>query len=231
MREAAKFRHSGVIPQRGQVVSEKHLRRYSDLPTLCSLLTNRKITLLDPQSWDDSNDSHFISVYKEKKKLRSVLALCFTQASETYHHWRAFAGNSSGICIEFKRAELLTCLANEGKETKGIITREVVYLTLSKIRAKIVKIDDLPFIKRWGFKDEMEFRIIYASPTEELSAFDIPISLSCVSKIYLSPWIHNSLDSPVRQMLKSIDGCGHLSVVRSTLIGNEEWKTIAGRSA
>lgn len=212
-------------------MSEERIRRYSDLPTLIYLLSNRTITLRDPQSWDDSNDFHFISVYKEKKELKSVLALCFTQAAETYHHWRAFAGNSSGICIEFKRAELLNSLEKKKKHKKGIVIRKVEYLTLPQIREKKLNIDDLPFIKRWGFKDEKEFRIIYESKTEELAALDIPIPLFCISKIFLSPWVHNSLDPKVKRVLRSINGCSDIGVARSTLIGNEEWKDIARSAA
>ncbi|HNC85208.1 MAG TPA: hypothetical protein PK999_19310, partial [Nitrospira sp.] len=68
-------------------MSNASLRRYTDIPALTYLLTKQKITLLDPKSWDDSNDSHYLSLYKQRNKLKSLLALCFTQADETYHHW------------------------------------------------------------------------------------------------------------------------------------------------
>jgi hypothetical protein len=38
-------------------MSEDYLRRYTDLTALIYLLHQRKITLLDPSSWDDKNDS------------------------------------------------------------------------------------------------------------------------------------------------------------------------------
>ena len=75
-------------------MSKEFLRRYTDVPALIYFLRERKITLLDPQSWDDSNDSHYLTLYREKNRLRSVLALCFTQTSETYHHWRVFSGGT-----------------------------------------------------------------------------------------------------------------------------------------
>ena len=50
------------------------LRRYTNIPALIYLLTARKITLLDPASWDDKNDLHFLSLYREKKSLETVLA-------------------------------------------------------------------------------------------------------------------------------------------------------------
>jgi hypothetical protein len=45
-------------------VSKNYLRRYTDIPALVSLLTERKITLLDPASWDDKNDSRFLDLYQ-----------------------------------------------------------------------------------------------------------------------------------------------------------------------
>jgi hypothetical protein len=66
--------------------SPQVLRRYPDIPLLY-LLHSQSITLLDPASWDDTNDSYFLLKYKLKKNLQSVLALCLTQTDETYHHW------------------------------------------------------------------------------------------------------------------------------------------------
>jgi hypothetical protein len=48
------------------------IHRYTDLPALLYLLQRKKLTLLDPMSWDDANDSHFLAVYK---KLRNCAAL------------------------------------------------------------------------------------------------------------------------------------------------------------
>ena len=63
-------------------MSEDYLRRYTDLTALMYLLHKRKITLLDPASWDDKNDSHYLAQYKEKRKLKSVLALCLMQLED-----------------------------------------------------------------------------------------------------------------------------------------------------
>ncbi len=207
-------------------MNDKYLRRYTDIPALTYLLSERKITLLDPQSWDDSNDSHYLSVYKENKKLESVLALCFVQAAERYHHWRLFAGGSSGVCIRFDGPELLRAITKH----RHIRTGPVKYLTLGKLRRKTLATDDLPFIKRIAFQDEDEFRLIYESKTTRISKLDISIPLSCIARITLSPWAHKSLLPPVKRLLKTIKGCEKLEVVRSTLVSNEEWKSI-GESA
>jgi hypothetical protein len=39
---------------------EKFVRRYTDIPALIHLLTEKQITLLDPDTWDDKNDSYFL---------------------------------------------------------------------------------------------------------------------------------------------------------------------------
>jgi hypothetical protein len=122
------------------------LRRYTDLtdlPGLIYLLSEKAITLLDPQSWDDSNDSYYLRLYREKKSLQSVLALCFTQADETYHHWRIFAGGASGVCISFRRNELLAAVSS----VTAIQAKAVRYLKLDQIRDTDIAVRDLPFLQ------------------------------------------------------------------------------------
>ena len=203
------------------------LRRYTDIPALTYLLTKLKITLLDPKSWDDSNDSHYLSLYKERSKLKSLLALCFTESGETYHHWRVFAGGTGGVCIRFDRTVLLDAFA---KHT-GIRFEKVRYPTLVDMRRKNPVTKDLPFIKRYAFHPEDEFRVIFESKTKEHPKLDITIPLTSITRITLSPWAHKSLSVPMKTLLKSIDGCAGLDVVRSTLVGNEEWKNLGAAAA
>jgi hypothetical protein len=208
-------------------VSNESLRRYTDIPALTYLLTKRKITLLDPKSWDDSNDSHYLSLYKQRNNLKSLLALCFTEADETYHHWRVFAGGTGGVCVRFDR----TALLNAFEKHDGIRYEKVRYPTLVDLRRKKPVTKDLPFIKRYAFEPEDEFRVIFESKVKEHPKLDIAIPLTCITRITLSPWAHKSLSMPMKTLLKSIDGCDSLEIVRSTLVGNEEWKNIGTSAA
>lgn len=198
-----------------------YLSRYTELPAVIYLLTKRQLTLLDPRSWDDQNDSHYLELYRKKKTLKSVLAVCFTQTEETYHHWRVFADGSSGVRIRFKRADLIKAT----KAQPGLRRRAVTYLTLSQLRKHSLATDDLPFLKRFAFQHEAEFRMIYESSAETVASLDIPIPLRCIQRITLSPWMPAALVPHVKERLTTIEGCGNLEVVRSTLISNEEWKT------
>lgn len=202
-------------------MGESILRRYTDVTALTYLLTRRRITLLDPQTWDDKNDSYYLRLYKTKSGFQTVLALCFAQAGETYHHWRVFANGSSGVCIHFKRKALLEALEDQ----PGIHLRAVKYLTLKEISARQPTVSELPFLKRFAFEDESEFRIIYESKTKELRKLDLPIPLSSIKKVILSPWLHPALSDPLIHTLRSIPDCKRLQILRSSLISNERWKT------
>jgi hypothetical protein len=196
------------------------LRRYTELPSLIYMLTHRKITLLDPSSWDDKNDSYFLSLYRDKRKLKSVLALCFTQAGETYHHWRVFAPGSAGVCVQFDTTKLLSfCIT----KSTGVRAQSVEYLTLPKIREKRLTIRRLPFLKRAAFEAEDEIRLLWESQTEEIKSLPVPFRLDAIKRITLSPWMHPSLGKEVVALLRTIKGCEKLKIVRSTLIGNAEW--------
>jgi hypothetical protein len=203
-------------------MSEVFLRRYTDLPALVYLLTEHKITLLDPTSWDDQNDAYYLALYKQKKGLSSLLALCFTQAPETYHHWRVFANGPSGVCVRFKRSPLIATVRSH----RGITAKPVTYRMLSEVRAVRPRIADLPFLKRVGFADEDEFRVVYESTSEDRTTLDLPIGLRCIDRVVLSPWMHPALVSHVKTAMRAIDGCARLNIVRSTLVGNEEWKRV-----
>ncbi|WP_421671453.1 DUF2971 domain-containing protein [Rahnella sp. EDr1-12] len=196
-------------------------RRYTDLPALIQILTNRKLTLLDPSFWDDKNDSYFLATYKEKKELQSVLALCFTKESETYHHWRVFSSGASGVCVNFDSEKLETAFS----KAKGVKFQEVTYLALKELRDNRPTIARLPFVKRIPYKHEKEFRALWESESDKAFSLDVPIDISSITRITLSPWMHPSLRVNVVKLLKMIDGCKSIPIVRSTLIENTQWKS------
>jgi len=199
---------------------KQFLKRYTNIPSLLYILRRQQITLLDPATWDDQNDSHYLTIYREKKNLKTVLALCFTQASETYHHWHVFAGGSSGVCITFERDRLVAAL----EKRSGITAKSVRYLTLSEIDAKALTVPELPFLKRYPYEDEVEFRAIYESAAKKSSALDVAMPLKCIDRITLSPWTPKALADTLKETIGEIPGCATIKVVRSTLISNERWK-------
>lgn len=208
-------------------IPSKPLRRYTDLPSLINILTNKKITLLNPKSWDDRNDSYFLSLYKEHKNLKTLLALCFSQTTETYHHWRVFSNGSSGVCIVFNKNLLL----NSVKHISDVKCSEINYLSLQKIKNnKNISVENLPFVKRYGYNPEKEFRIIYESYSEDLDYLDVEIDINCIERILLSPWMDKNLIKSTEIVIKSISECSKIKIKQSTLISNEMWKSFGYRA-
>jgi hypothetical protein len=189
-------------------MTEKYYRRYTELPALIHMLTHRELTLLDPQLWDDKNDSYFLHKYREKKELKSVLALCFTMADETYHHWKVFAQGSAGVCVKFKGSSLEASI----RKLSGLKFKNVEYLKLKDLKNKSLPTAKLPFLKRYAFHPEKEIRLLWESKTEDRDSMPLPFDLSGITRITLSPWLHPALTDQVRSLLKSIDGCKALKI-------------------
>lgn len=142
------------------------IRRYTELPFVLDMLAHRHITLLSPATWVDKNDAHFMSVYQQTFNLTSVLALCFTEAAETFHHWKIFSGSPSGICIEFKKHKF----ASWAKVSTGMQMENMSYRNLSTMKDNRPAPHHLPFIKRFAYRDEKEVRLLWQSDEEKLLA-------------------------------------------------------------
>jgi hypothetical protein len=203
-------------------------RRYTNLAAAIHLLQKRKITLLDPTTWDDRNDAYFMSEYKRRANLASVLALCFAEKNETYHHWRVFSHGSDGVCIEFDKEGLLGAFNHDGSVRHGVMK----YILLKQAnRMADFDIEQLPFLKRWPYGDEAEYRAVYVDRNFPKPFHDVPISLGHIKSITLSPWLPAPLAESVKGTLKAIYGCSRIRIHQSTLIENPDWKKLAGRAA
>jgi hypothetical protein len=203
------------------------LNRYTSLPIALDVLSKKRITLLSPEAWEDRNDAYFLEAYREKKNLRSVLAICFSLRRETFHHWRIFSNGSAGVCIEFDKRKLLRTIGTE----KGFRHGEVAYQLIHSLEKTSPALDTWPFLKRKPFEDENEYRILFESRTARRRERSVAISLSAIVKITLSPWLPNGVESSIIETIKSIDGCSGLKVKRSSLIENVRWRKVIDKAS
>jgi hypothetical protein len=202
------------------------LQRYTNLAATIHLLRTKCITLLDPASWDDKNDAYFMAEYKRCAKVEAVLALCFSEQRETYHHWRVFSHGSDGVRIEFDKEKLLSTFDGDPQIRK----RAVHYKLIKDLgKLKSIALEDLPFLKRAPYKDECEFRVIYIDQQKPVKYQDYNIEIGWIKRITLSPWLSKGLADSVKKTLRSIKGCSDLEIARSTLVDNEAWKAITTR--
>ncbi len=200
-------------------MSSDSFRRYTNLPVILNVLYKKELTLLDPRSWDDKNDSYFMEIYRERSKLKSVLAICFAEAPETYHHWKVFSGDSSGVCAIFDKEKLLKCFNSEEFES-----RDVKYLEISELKNYQGGVWDLPFIKRFPFINENEFRIIYKDRNKKIFSKSVPVPISCILEIVINPWMPSSVFDSVKSVIHKIEGCHNIRIKKTTLVENEKWK-------
>jgi len=201
----------------------KVLRRYTSLPILFDMLVNRKITLSDPASWEDRNDAFYVEKYREWKRLKTVLVLCFTTKAETFHHWKVFAGNSSGVCIQFYADKLIACFNHHSGIRKGYVK----YKLMRDLKRDRPSLDELPFLKRKQYADEVEFRILYENRNKIFEIKDFLLDLGSIKRITLSPWLHHSVSETLKGVIHQIPGCSSMPIIRTGVIDYSVWKGIA----
>jgi hypothetical protein len=203
-----------------------YIRRYLPLSAVIDTLRRRKLALRNPENWDDRNDRLFMQLYKEKKRLTSLYAMCAAVRHETYYHWRVFTPGAEGACFEFWRDPLEAAL----RESDSTRFQEVKYLTLPQVAQLGPKdLENLPFYKRKGFGAEEEYRVIAWSGEPQAAALEFDIELLWVKQIELNPWMPEPLFQSVKDTIRAIDGCSSIKFRRSTLIDNQQWRDAGDR--
>lgn len=197
------------------------LLRYTSLPSVLHVLRMRAITLLSPASWDDRNDAHYLDVFAKESGYGSVLALCFTQVGETFHHWQVFADGGRGACIHFRRDRLLDALRRARLPLRSSTVR---YETADTVRRHPPAIASLPFLKRSAFADEREFRVVGCFD-DARRTHDVPVPLAAIDRVVVGPRVSAPLFDTIRATLRGLDGCERLPVFRTTLLDNALWKS------
>lgn len=201
----------------------RRLRRYTNLPVLLDMLANQKITLLDPASWEDRNDAFFIERYKELQRLETVLALCFSTKGDTFHHWKVFANEVGGVCIEFNTQKFLEDIGRN----KGIKYGVVDYQLARNLKKNPPRKDRLPFIKRKHYVDEGEFRIIFESESTKHKVKQFDLDVSYIERITLSPWVPGQVSNTVKRIIKNMPGCNDIQLIKTGAIEHSDWRKIA----
>ncbi|CAN7277894.1 hypothetical protein LJR231_001309 [Phyllobacterium sp. LjRoot231] len=123
--------------------------------------------------------------------------------------------------------------ASRGSQT--YVLKRFDYLRLEQVETLSTKdVERLPFIKRVGFTAEEEYRIIAQSDEPQRTAFSIDMPLTWINKIYLNPWLPDTISESVKATLRSFPGCSKLPVQKSRLIDSGRWKKagdkVVGRS-
>lgn len=215
-------------------MKKEFLRRYTELRYVLQMLHTGKLAFPDPNSWDDKNDAHFLMAYKEAKHFKSLMAVCFTRVSERHHHWERFTARGGNkeegnepICIEFDKAKLLLSLSNN----KHIQSGPVHYSKLVALEKRPPRVERWPFQKRYPYRDEKEFRVIYASPRPAKSPMMLPIDLSAIERIVIGPYADTGRREEIKAMIRAaLRRRDPPTITKTTILDNVRWKRIVDRA-
>lgn len=196
----------------------RRLNRYTSLPVLLDMLKRKKLVLLDPGAWEDKNDSEIMLEYKKRKNLRALFALCLSYGDETIHHWKTFADGISGCCIEFDSIRLSSHL----KTLEGVRFGPVTYKKLKDLHGKPISTNRIPFTKRWPYRCEEEFRVIWESSIDA-PGYEIDFDLTLISKITISQRMPKQIYTTIRNYLRHAFQDPEKRINRSTLYENHNW--------
>ena len=82
---------------------------------LLHLLITRKLTTLSPSTWQDQNDTTYLTRFIEARQIKGLYVLCMTEAADTFHHWNVYANGPSGVKLEFDPGRFNDWLLNVSK--------------------------------------------------------------------------------------------------------------------
>ncbi len=125
---------------------------------LLHLLITRKLTTLSPSTWQDQNDTTYLTRYIEARQIKGLYVLCMTEAADTFHHWNVYANGPSGVKLEFDPGRFNDWLLNVSKA--NFCLERVQYKKLEEIEEAARETKMLPFLKRKAFRDENEIRLL-----------------------------------------------------------------------
>jgi hypothetical protein len=207
--------------------SDDVLRRYTSLPALIDILVRRRITLLSYRSWIDSNDRRALQIYQQTLHYGFVGAMCLTRSAETFHHWQIFAPGDAGVCIVFDKRAFQSAF----HDRPHLLAGPVEYVQLNQIgELNAQDIHRLPFIKRYGFRDEREYRLL-GYTVEERPTLSVEIQPKLIRYVIMSPFAHPDLVATTTRALRSINGWQQLPVRHSSLTDNQTWQVALERYA
>ena len=196
----------------------KHLRKYTTLPILLDILTRKKITFLKPNSWQDKNDVKVMEHYQSLNKEKIVLASCFSYGPESVYHWNSFSDGPAGCMLEFKFNKLMERL----QAYNNLLCGKVDYLWVDDVKNKKYNLNKLPFLKRYPYQCEDEFRMVLFAD-KDMDSYEVDIDFSCISSIKISPNLPKTVADSVKKILKNIVNSPNIKVCQSTLLENKKW--------
>jgi len=202
-------------------VTEPTLRKYSRYKYINNYLRTGELNFSDVSRWDDMNDRFMLDLYQRKTGSKPW-PICFTRSHETYHHWRIYAYEDDGLCIEFDEKTVKKYTTEQ-----GYLFRAVSYHTIERAqKEERIADNDIPFIKRHAFKPEGEMRVIASSPPNDNSHPHLELPLDAVSRIIFGPNIQTNDCKALTKKIRSFNNTSHIELVPTKLLNHNRFQSI-----
>jgi len=193
------------------------ISRYMCLDNFKDMMLHNRLALINPDLWSDKNDIIAISQYKQVKRIPHLMAACFTEASETSHHWSVY-GKNDGVRVIFNKKTLLNLFNSK----IGYTSNKIEYVLMSRFENKVKEIEHLPFIKRYAYRDEKEFRVIWQGNRIIGDIKYVKLPSNVIEKIIFGPAvsinIYNVLTNEIINHFKY-----DITISKSSIIYSKKW--------
>ena len=123
------------------------------------------------------------------------------------------------MCIEFHRGNLI----DKFKTQNGFLHGYVEYVLLKDLRQYPPAFDDLPFIKRFAYQGESEYRFIFTSTEKEKKIEYISIDIDDIKQIVINPWVESPVYESMRLTIAETSGWKKVKMRKSTVTKNDVW--------
>jgi hypothetical protein len=202
-----------------QTASKDFFRKYMPFGRALDTL-KRGLFLADPLDWEDQNDVICVKRYSEISG-QSVRAICVTEGTEKYHHWRSYSDSKLLVAL-LLRKKSFEAQCQEYSATNCQSRFEAVkYFPIR--RASEIVADDLTFSKFNAYESEQEYRLVVQAANMSDIPQRLPIAADIVKGVIVNPWADDEFVEAVRIAVNAIPPFATVSVTRSTVLGKDKW--------
>lgn len=202
------------------------LYRYTKHQYALEMIRTKEIVIPEPRGWDDVNDLEGLLQYQRIVGLVGLGVLCMTSEPDTYHHWKLYAHGQEGIALVFDRKKM----REWARTHRGTRLQSIRYVRMQDLKDLDVSLTRLPYLKRWGYRSEREWRLLYEADVSS-QLFKLPFPSEALSRIVINPWANIDEYAEMKDEYESILDRRVVRVTRTELVNSQTWRVLIADKA
>ena len=113
----------------------------------------------------------------------------------------------------------------------GVSYNEMEYLKVQDLKHKQINLEGLPFIKRYPFSAEKEYRIVKIHEEEQRDVYEIDIDLDVIKRITFNSDVPKTVIESFKILVKDILLGYDIGIYQSTIFQHKTWTSHFKESA